>query len=1038
LNIKYLLVTITLLFFTACGSNNSSSATAKTVTGEFIDEKVQGLKYTCSSGEAGTTNINGEYTCNVGDNVSFYLNNILMGASVSAQTLPITPYSIFPNDNAAALNFARLLQSLNTNSNTNVIEINTSLENKILSDINFSSASFDTDVETSLGITLVSPSIAQIAMNTAILSVGASIPSDINNIPIADSGADLIVAISSTVSLNGLASSDADSNALSYLWEIKTKPNASVATLSDTSSFQPSFTADIDGIYIIELIVNDGYTNSSIDSIKVTASTTAIVPVLEDANISVAENAIAGTPIGNLNITSSGSSMITAITLSGTGNENFEVSVLGAVSVKVGAVFDSNTTATYNLTAIATSSSGNSSSVNLVISVIATSVSVSVVPTLANSTASVSEDASTGDVVGNMTISSSGNSVITSITLSGTGNENFEVSTSGVITVKAGASLDYETNQSYTLTAIATNSAGNSNSVTVSISVSNIVEVLALANSTASVLEDASTGGVVGNITISNSGNSAITSITLSGTGNENFEVSIAGVISVKAGASLNYNTTKTYNLSAIAVNAEGSSNSVTVTISVVNVLGNVAVLSASTGAISEGAATGSSVGSISITSVGDSNITAITLSGTGSGNFEVSSAGAITVKSGASLDYETTQTYNLTALATNAEGNSASVSVTISVLNIVEVASLVKSSGSVDENATTGNLVGTITITSAGDSNITVITLSGTGNGNFDVSTAGVVSVKAGASLDYETTKDYNLTAIATNLAGNSSSVGFNISILDILDTATFFIKSAVYDNNATSSVADDKLYIYFDQTIKSSSIDTNMSANYTLAGTGFIGSASASDYNDTIFHQHIISLDSASTALLINDTNISIATGILRDTFGNPSIYDANTTQAQKFRVLLKTELTISYPNNSSSDRDDGYYEKGKTRSYTDNANNTITDNVTGLIWQKEDDNTTKTWADASTYCSGLTLGGSSSWRVPNIEELSSLSDYNRTNPSINSIFTSTESYHYWSSTVFVSNTANAFTVIFDESVLSFIPKTSTVSIRCVRTGL
>ena len=50
---------------------------------------------------------------------------------------------------------------------------------------------------------------------------------------------------------------------------------------------------------------------------------------------------------------------------------------------------------------------------------------------------------------------------------------------------------------------------------------------------------------------------------------------------------------------------------------------------------------------------------------------------------------------------------------------------------------------------------------------------------------------------------------------------------------------------------------------------------------------------------------------------------------------------------------------------RSYTDNGNGTITDNVTGLVWQKEDDNTTRTWAAAGTYCDGLILGGQSDWR-------------------------------------------------------------------------
>ncbi|MGK5093896.1 DUF1566 domain-containing protein [Deltaproteobacteria bacterium TL4] len=61
--------------------------------------------------------------------------------------------------------------------------------------------------------------------------------------------------------------------------------------------------------------------------------------------------------------------------------------------------------------------------------------------------------------------------------------------------------------------------------------------------------------------------------------------------------------------------------------------------------------------------------------------------------------------------------------------------------------------------------------------------------------------------------------------------------------------------------------------------------------------------------------------------------------------------------------------------------------TDNVTGLLWQKQDDATTRTWADAGTYCSGLNLGGySSGWRLPTPRELMSIANYDSFSPAIN----------------------------------------------------
>ncbi|MCP3851968.1 MAG: DUF1566 domain-containing protein [Gammaproteobacteria bacterium] len=58
----------------------------------------------------------------------------------------------------------------------------------------------------------------------------------------------------------------------------------------------------------------------------------------------------------------------------------------------------------------------------------------------------------------------------------------------------------------------------------------------------------------------------------------------------------------------------------------------------------------------------------------------------------------------------------------------------------------------------------------------------------------------------------------------------------------------------------------------------------------------------------------------------------------------------------------------------SYTDNHNGTITDNVTGLIWQKEMGKKL-TYQEAFKKAEGLTLGGYTDWRVPSIKELYSL---------------------------------------------------------------
>ena len=63
-----------------------------------------------------------------------------------------------------------------------------------------------------------------------------------------------------------------------------------------------------------------------------------------------------------------------------------------------------------------------------------------------------------------------------------------------------------------------------------------------------------------------------------------------------------------------------------------------------------------------------------------------------------------------------------------------------------------------------------------------------------------------------------------------------------------------------------------------------------------------------------------------------------------------------------------------QGNSPSYTDNDDGTVTDNVTGLMWQ-QDMGKKMTYADAMKYAEECTLGGYDDWRVPTIKELYSL---------------------------------------------------------------
>ena len=94
----------------------------------------------------------------------------------------------------------------------------------------------------------------------------------------ANAGPDQNVSTGVAVTLNGSGSSSANGESLTYAWSFISKPATSTAALTGATTVNPSFTADKDGSYVVQLIVNDG-TEDSADTVTITASTGNSAPV---------------------------------------------------------------------------------------------------------------------------------------------------------------------------------------------------------------------------------------------------------------------------------------------------------------------------------------------------------------------------------------------------------------------------------------------------------------------------------------------------------------------------------------------------------------------------------------------------------------------------------------------------------------------------------------------------------------------------------------------------------------------------------------
>ena len=88
--------------------------------------------------------------------------------------------------------------------------------------------------------------------------------------PLARAGSDQVVLTGTTVQLDGSGTSDPNGDPLFYNWAFASKPPGSEATFSHAATANPTFVADVDGDYVVELIAHDGDLVSDLVEVTIT------------------------------------------------------------------------------------------------------------------------------------------------------------------------------------------------------------------------------------------------------------------------------------------------------------------------------------------------------------------------------------------------------------------------------------------------------------------------------------------------------------------------------------------------------------------------------------------------------------------------------------------------------------------------------------------------------------------------------------------------------------------------------------------------
>jgi len=117
---------------------------------------------------------------------------------------------------------------------------------------------------------------------------------------------------------------------------------------------------------------------------------------------------------------------------------------------------------------------------------------------------------------------------------------------------------------------------------------------------------------------------------------------------------------------------------------------------------------------------------------------------------------------------------------------------------------------------------------------------------------------------------------------------------------------------------------------------------------------------------------------------------------------------------------------------------SGNQVTDQVTGLAWQRNVDPSAMTWDVAQRYCACLTLDGVSGWRLPSRIELASLVDWTTASPSIDAVaFPSTVSENFWTSSVVTIDKGLVYLIFFLNGHTTYAALDYEYRARCVRSS-
>jgi hypothetical protein len=580
-------------------------------------------------------------------------------------------------------------------------------------------------------------------------------------------------------------------------FDTETEPSINVtvtATSTDGSTSQQAFA----------ITVND------VDEFDVSAVTDTDAAANE-----IDEDASTGTAVG---IVASATDADATDTVSySVDDARFSVDPDGTVRVAAGASFDTETEPSINVTVTATSTDGSTSQQAYAITV--NDVDEFDVSTPVDSDAaadSVAENAANGTVVGITASATDADATTNTVTyqlVDGVGDPvvggPFAIdSNSGVVTVADNSQLDYETATSHTIYVKAVSADGSEATESFTVNVADQAEVLTLSGG-----DDVFTDGGVTEISIDGgAGDDTITGSSgddnlTGGAGDDTLDGAGGSDTAVYTGTWADYTITYDVGLECYHIiddrpgSPDGTDDVANVeffqfadgTFAAADILNDMPTdISVAGGAVDENSTAGTVVATLSATDA-DSAIPSETASyaitNDPSGYFEIV-GNEVRVKAGATLDFETDTSHDITIQVTDAHGLPYSEVVTINVNDVNEAPTLItlEATHMAENNNGADEILLTIADPDVGET--FTFTVSDSRFEVFDDGGEYKLRLKAGQTLDRETEASVNLDITAFDSGGLSRVENVTLTIDDVDE---FDVSTPVDTDGAANTVAED-----------------------------------------------------------------------------------------------------------------------------------------------------------------------------------------------------------------------------------------------------